>query len=88
VHLQLWLCYKLPNEIVSRRDPEGRRTLFDRLKAMQVPDVDALRSVVRELAFVEHLQALPFARVFSGPLGFQVRRADFAYKQRSNLAVS
>lgn len=42
---RLFLAYKLPGEIVTRTDPEGRETLFDRLDAMSLPK--GLKSVGR-----------------------------------------
>lgn len=35
---RLWLVHKLRNELVTRHDPDGRPTIFDRLERLKLPD--------------------------------------------------
>lgn len=44
---KLWMVHKMRNELVTRDDPEGRPTVFDRLAKLKLPDT--LMPVVREL---------------------------------------
>lgn len=48
---QLWLVHKLRAELVTRNDPAGRPTIFDRLAKLKLPDT--LMPVVRSLPIVE-----------------------------------
>lgn len=42
---KLWMVHKMRNELVTRHDPEGRATVFDRLAKLKLPDT--LMPVVR-----------------------------------------
>ena len=42
---KLWMVHKTRNELVTRHDPEGRATVFDRLAKLKMPDT--LMPVVR-----------------------------------------
>lgn len=42
---KLWMIHKTRNELVTRHDPEGRPTVFDRLARLKLPDT--LMPVVR-----------------------------------------
>lgn len=44
---KLWMVHKTRNELVTRHDPEGRATVFDRLAKLKMPDT--LMPVVRGL---------------------------------------
>ncbi|CAN0154037.1 unnamed protein product, partial [Ectocarpus sp. 12 AP-2014] len=35
---KLWMVHKMRNELVTRDDPEGRPTVFDRLAKLKLPD--------------------------------------------------
>ncbi|CAM9791644.1 unnamed protein product [Ectocarpus fasciculatus] len=35
---KLWMVHKMRNELVTRHDPEGRATVFDRLAKLKLPD--------------------------------------------------
>ncbi|CAN0296124.1 unnamed protein product [Ectocarpus sp. 6 AP-2014] len=35
---KLWMVHKMRNELVTRHDPEGRPTVFDRLAKLKLPD--------------------------------------------------
>lgn len=43
---KLWMVHKTRNELVTRHDPEGRATVFDRLARLKLPDT--LMPVVRK----------------------------------------
>lgn len=42
---KLWMVHKTRNELVTRDDPQGRATVFDRLAKLKMPDT--LMPVVR-----------------------------------------
>lgn len=57
---KLWLVHKLRSELVTRQDPEGRPTIFDRLARIKLPDtlmpvVGARASAARKWCFVSFL---------------------------------
>lgn len=35
---KLWLVHKTRGELVTRQDPQGRQTIFDRLAKLKLPD--------------------------------------------------
>ncbi len=43
---QMWLVNKIPGELVTRSDPSGRKTLFQRLEQMEIPNASSLLAVV------------------------------------------
>lgn len=47
---KLWMVHKTRNELVTRHDPEGRATVFDRLAKLKMPDT--LMPVVRCAVYI------------------------------------